>query len=33
MPRGSVLKNTQYIIALVIYSGNETKIMKNTEPK
>ena len=33
IPRGSVLKNTQYVFAIVVYIGNDTKTMKNTEPK
>ena len=27
--RGAILKNTQFIYGIVIYTGNETKIMKN----
>ena len=28
--RGCALKNTNYIIGIVIYTGHETKIMKNS---
>jgi len=31
MLRGSKLKNTQYVIGVVVYTGLETKIMKNSE--
>ena len=33
LPRGAVLKNTQWMIGLVVYSGKNTKVMKNTEKK
>ena len=29
MLRGSILKNTEFVIALVVYTGHETKIMMN----
>ncbi|EGR32202.1 phospholipid-translocating p-type flippase family protein, putative [Ichthyophthirius multifiliis] len=31
LPRGAFLRNTEYVIACVIYTGNDTKIMKNSE--
>ena len=32
--RGSCLRNTEWIIGICIYTGHETKIMKNgTKPK
>eukprot|EP00834_Sanchytrium_tribonematis_P000588 NODE_11_length_54881_cov_1.430718.p1 type:complete len:1398 gc:universal NODE_11_length_54881_cov_1.430718:23603-19410(-) len=30
--RGSILRNTEYVIGLVLYCGSETKIMLNTRP-
>lgn len=30
--RGAFLKNTDYILGLVVYTGKDTKIMKNSEP-
>ena len=36
MLKGTILKNTEYIIGIVIYAGHQTKIMKNShkpEPK
>ena len=29
--RGSKLKNTEWIVAMVIYTGHDTKIMKNSQ--
>ena len=29
--RGMSLKNTEYIYGLVVYTGHETKVMKNSE--
>lgn len=29
--KGSILKNTQWIIGFVVYSGNETKLMMNAK--
>jgi phospholipid-transporting ATPase len=31
VPRGSVLRNTEYIYAVVVYSGRNTKIMMNLQ--
>lgn len=31
LPRGCVIKNTSDVIGLVVYTGHETKIMKNTK--
>ena len=28
--RGSTLKNTEWVIGMVVYSGHDTKIMKNS---
>ena len=30
--KGCTLKNTEYILGIVIYSGHSTKIMKNAKP-
>lgn len=30
--RGSKLKNTEWVVGIVVYTGNDTKIMKNAEP-
>lgn len=30
--KGSTLKNTDYVIGIAIYTGSETKIMKNSKP-
>lgn len=30
MLRGSVVKNTSWVIGLVVYTGHETKIIKNS---
>jgi len=29
--RGSTLKNTEWIVAMVVYTGHDTKIMKNSQ--
>ena len=29
--KGSVLKNTEYILGIVVYAGHNTKIMKNAK--
>ena len=29
--RGAKLKNTSWIIGIVVYTGNDTKIMKNAD--
>ena len=29
--RGSTLKNTQWVIGMVVYTGHDTKIMKNSQ--
>ena len=29
--RGSTLKNTEWVIGMVVYSGHDTKIMKNSQ--
>lgn len=29
--KGSILKNTQWIIGFVVYTGNETKLMMNSK--
>ena len=31
--KGSVLKNTEWVAGLVVYSGNETKIMLNSQKR
>ncbi len=31
LPRGAFLRNTDYVIACAIYTGNDTKIMRNSE--
>jgi phospholipid-transporting ATPase len=28
--RGSILKNTEWVYGVVVFSGHETKIMKNS---
>jgi len=30
--KGSTLKNTQWVYGVCVYSGHETKIMKNSAP-
>jgi len=29
--KGSILKNTEWIIGFVVYTGNETKLMMNAK--